>query len=257
MLIDTHAHLNDTQYNQDRDQVVKRALASGVRAIISVGYDMEAVRAAVALAQCYADVYAAVGIHPHHAREMVEDNWAELEGLIRQPKVVAIGEIGLDFYRNLSPQLQQEEIFRRQLAIVRSSGLPVIIHDRDAHQATLRILQNEGLLPAGGVFHCFSGDRALARQCLDLGFYLSFAGPVTFKNASQAIEVARWAPLDRLLVETDCPYLAPEPYRGKRNEPAFVANVASRIAQLRGLPLEAVAEATTTNAKKLFGLSIN
>lgn len=253
-VFDTHAHLNDRQFAQDLDQVLERASKRGVTYIVNVGYDLDASRVSVELAQRYAKVYAAVGIHPHDAADVKEETYDSLRFLATKPKVVAIGELGLDYYRDLSPRDKQKEVFRRQIALARELKLPVIIHDRDAHGDMLGILRQEKAGDVGGVMHCFSGSWEMAKQCLDMGFYISLAGPVTFKNAKRPQEVARRVPIDRLLVETDCPYLAPEPYRGKRNEPAFVTEVVERIAELRNMSAVELAYRTTENAKKVFGI---
>ncbi len=252
MLVDSHAHLDDPRFDADRDAVIARA-ATRLDAIITVGADLETSRNAVALAHRYPGVYAAVGIHPHEAGQADDAALSELERLCGEDKVVAVGEIGLDFYRNLSPVEQQRQAFIKQLELARRVGKPVIIHDRDAHQEVLDIVSRRAT-GMRGVLHCFSGDRWLAHAALELGFYLSFAGPVTFNNARQLQAVASDVPLERILVETDCPYLAPHPLRGQRNEPAYVALVAEVIAQLKGVTPDRVAESTSANARELFGL---
>jgi TatD DNase family protein len=262
-LIDTHAHLDFDRFNADRPQVIDRARAAGVAAIVTIGTDLASSQAAVDLAGRYDDVYAAVGQHPHDAKRLDGTALAGLRELAGQPKVVAVGEIGLDFYRDLSPRDVQRRAFQAQLAWAARLGKPVVIHDRDAHDEVLAILRDwaAGLAHsplAGrlGVLHTFSGDRAMAEQAIELGFYLSISGPVTYHNARQLPEVVRALPLDRLLVETDCPFLAPHPHRGKRNEPAYVRLVAERIAEIKGLAPAEVAETTTANAVRLFGLEI-
>lgn len=254
MLTDSHAHLTDERLQKDVEAVLARAKAAGVETIINVGCDLPSARLAVAQAARYTCVYAAVGIHPHDAKDAGEDTWEELRRLALQPKVVAIGEMGFDFYYNHSPRKVQEEVFRRQVNLARELNLPVIIHDREAHTETFTVLSEEKAAEVGGVMHCFSGDLNFAKKCLDLGFYLSFAGPITFKNAGALPEVARMVPLDRLLVETDAPYLAPVPYRGKRNEPAFVKEVAQKVAELRGLEFADLVRAVSENARALFAL---
>jgi len=253
MLVDTHAHLDSEQYDGDREAVIARAKAAGVGAIVTVGVDLASSRAAVALAQQHAGVYATVGIHPHDAAGVKADDLDELERLCAEPCVVAIGEIGLDFYRNWSPSEKQREVFLAQLNLARQLDKPVVIHDRDAHGEILATLkdQADGLR---GVLHCFSGDLAMASEALEMGFYVSLAGPVTFRNARELQDLVRQLPLDGLLVETDCPFLAPHPHRGKRNEPAYVRLVAEQIGALKELPLQEVAEVTTHNAAQLFGL---
>lgn len=260
MLIDTHAHLDFPHFDADREAVLERAEAAGVTAILNVGADLESSRRAVALAEKHDRIYAAVGVHPHDAQKLDGAALAELRALARHPKVVAIGEIGLDFYRDLSPRDVQRRAFQAQLAWAARLGKPVIIHDREAHDEVLAILADwvaEDPEHRCGVFHCFSGDLAMARQVVALGFYLGVDGPVTYHNARKLPEIVTWLPLDRLLVETDCPYLTPHPHRGRRNEPAYVRLVAERIAELREMPVEKLAEATTTNARRLFGLIPN
>jgi TatD DNase family protein len=196
-----------------------------------------------------------VGIHPHDAGPATEADFAALEALARSPRVVALGEMGLDFFRNLSPPAAQEAAFRRQLRLARRLDLPVVVHCRDAHAEALAVLREEGLGAAGGVMHCFSGDVEVAKQCLDLGLHLSLAGPVTYKNARALPDVARFAPADRLVLETDCPFLPPHPHRGQRNEPAWMALTLAIVAGLRGEPPERVAAATTATALRLFRLA--
>lgn len=254
MLIDTHAHLIDKSYNKDLESVLKRAREAGVEAIINVGYTLSLARKAVALAEVYAPLYATVGIHPHDAAGVPENYLEILQELAKKPKVVALGEMGLDFYRNLSPPRIQEKIFRNQLSLAKELRLPVVVHDRDAHQKVLQILKEEKAGDPGGVLHCFSGDLRMARECFELGFHISVAGPVTYNKASTLQEVVATCPRDRLLLETDCPYLTPHPYRGKRNEPAHVALVCRQVAALRAETFEEVANYTAENAKKLFKL---
>lgn len=262
MLIDTHAHLDFSKFDGDRPAVIERARAAGVDVIVNVGTDLASSRRAVDLAEQYECVYAAVGVHPHDAKRLDGAMLAQLRELAQNPKVVAVGEIGLDYYRDLSPRDVQRRAFQAQLAWAARLGKPVIIHDRDAHDEIMdaltgwaRGLDNSPLAGRPGVLHTFSGDLAMARQAIDLGFYISISGPVTYKNARQLPEIVKALPLDRLLVETDCPYLAPDPYRGKRNEPAYVRLVAERIAELKGIPLDELATTTTANARHLFGLS--
>jgi TatD DNase family protein len=252
-LVDTHAHLDDRQFDDDRAEAIERSFAAGVRRIITVGTDLNSSRAAVALAQQCDSIYAAVGVHPHDAAQVGPDSLQKLLQYAGNERVVAIGEIGLDFYRNLSPHHRQKEVFVAQLELARQADKPVIIHDRDAHAETTAILRQQGK-SWRGVLHCFSGDREMALAVIQMGFYISFAGPVTFDNARRLQELARELPLERMLIETDCPYLAPQPRRGQRNEPAYVRWVAEKIASLRGIPLERVAEVTTENARQLFGL---
>ncbi len=253
-LFDTHAHLHFPHFADDLPAVLERARAAGVRRQVTVGTDPESSRAALAVAARESDVWATVGIHPHDAAAADEAAFAALAALAREPRVVAIGEIGLDFYRNLSPPEVQESVFRRMLALAREVGKPVVVHCRDAHAEVLRVLADERVGEVGGVMHCFSGDVEIARRCLDLGLLISLAGPVTYPRARALPEVARYVPADRLVLETDCPYLPPQGHRGQRNEPAHLALTAARVAELRGEPLDRLAERTTANACRLFGV---
>lgn len=256
-LFDTHAHLHFPDYADDLDAVLERARAAGVRGMVTIGTDRETNRAVTALAKRLPDVWATVGIHPHDAGDAVEADLEEMERLAaEEPKVVGFGEMGLDFFRNLSPPEAQEKIFRRQIDIARRARKPIIVHCRDAHAETLAVLAEERAGETGGVMHCFSGDVEIARRCLDMGLYVSLAGPVTYKNARALPAVARFVPGDRLVIETDCPYLPPTPHRGKRNEPAYVALTAARIAELRGADPEALCDALTANAAKLFRITL-
>ncbi|NLZ93109.1 MAG: TatD family hydrolase [Firmicutes bacterium] len=251
-LIDTHAHLTDERFNEDLDDVLVRAKAAGLGKIISIGCDLPSSEAAIALAAANDNIFAAVGIHPHEASSAGQDALQALKKLADSPKVVAIGEIGLDYYYRFSSADQQKDVLRRQIRLAREMALPVIIHNRDAHEDILAILRAEKAYEVGGVMHCFSGDLNFAMQCLELGFYLSFAGIVTFKKPGDLPLVVQEMPLERLLIETDSPYLAPVPFRGRRNEPAYVVHVAEKIAQLRQLEFSKIAEITTQNAQKLF-----
>lgn len=252
--IDTHAHLYDPAFDEDREEVINRYREAGGKELICVSFDLDSISKAVELAEKYDFMYASAGVHPHDAKGIPGNYLDLLFDWGRHPKVVALGEMGLDYYRDLSPRETQRRVFREQLSLAREIGKPVIIHDREAHEDLLDILRKDGVGEAGGVMHCFSGDREMARECINLGFYISLAGPVTFKNARKLKEVAASVPLDRLLVETDCPYLAPEPRRGRRNEPAFVKYVVEHVAQLRDMAPDELASATGANARKLFGL---
>ena len=251
MLVDSHAHIDDERFDADRDEVVARASAAGVPLIINIGADMGSSARSVALADKYPGIYAAVGMHPHDAKDMQESDYIQLEQWTKQPKVVAVGEIGLDYHYDLSPRPVQKEVFLRQLDLARKTGKPFIIHEREAHADMLDIIRiaARGL---NGVFHCFSGSVETAREYLKMGFYISVAGPVTFPKSTKTKEVAKYVPLDRLLVETDSPYLTPHPFRGRRNEPAHVRLVAEEIAGLRNLSVSELAAATTENVKRLF-----
>jgi TatD DNase family protein len=263
MLVDAHAHLDSAKFEGDRQAVLTRAWEAGLGAIVTIGVDLPSSQRAVALAEAYEGIYATVGMHPHHARKLNGEVLARFREMGRHEKVVAVGEIGLDFYRDLSPRDVQRRAFQAQLAWAAQLGKPVVIHDRDAHEGIMEVLagwaerqQGSPLKDRLGVLHTFSGDLAMAEQAVALGFYISIAGPVTYHNARQLPEVVRVVPLDRLLVETDAPFLAPQPHRGQRNEPAYVRLVAERIAALRGVPPAEVAEATTANAQRLFGFKI-
>jgi len=252
-LIDTHMHLHTAQFDGDRQAVFDRAVAAGVARMIEIGYDTESSHAAIRLAETNPRIFAVVGIQPHYAA-VADSTWlAEISKLAGHPKVVAIGEIGLDYFHNRAPHDLQEQLFRKQLALARELRLPVVIHSRDAHDDTIRILQFAAR-GQPGIMHSFSGDWAYAQACLDVGFYLSFSGPVTFAKATELHDVARRMPLDRMLSETDCPYLAPHPLRGKRNEPANVRLVAEQLARLREQPLEELAAAIWRNACDIFQL---
>ena len=255
-LFDTHAHLHFPEFGSDLEAVLDRARSAGVAAMVTIGTDRETNPAAVGLAEHWRDVYATVGIHPHDAAEATEADFEAMESLTRSSaKVVALGEMGLDYFRNLSPHDVQERVFRRQLGLARRLGKPVVVHCRDAHPETLAILAEERVGETGGVMHCFSADVEVAKRCLDLGLMISLAGPVTYKNARALPDVARFVPEDRLVLETDCPFLPPHPHRGQRNEPAYVALTAARVAELRGTTLDALGETTTRNAARLFKLS--
>jgi len=257
-IVDTHAHLDFRAFDKDREQVTERARAAGIQWIINPGTDLESSRRAVRLAESYPGVYAAVGVHPHDAKTVTESTLRELRGLARHPKVVAIGEIGLDYYRDLSPRDVQRSVFHRQLELADELGMPVILHDRDAHRDILTILEEWGA--AGGsavpsLFHAFSGDEMMAHRVLEMGCYIAIGGPVTFRNARQLARIVPAIPLDRLVVETDCPFLTPHPHRGKRNEPAYVRLVVEKVAELREESVDAIARQTTLNARTLFGLN--
>ncbi len=250
-LIDTHTHLNAEQFDPDRDDVLARASAAGVARMIEIGYDFASSHAAIALAEHHPQITAVVGIQPNHAAEL-PDGWLDqIAKLARHPRVVAIGEIGLDYHWNRAPADVQEQVFRAQLALAREMNLPVVIHSRDAQDDTIRILR-DAARGQPGIMHSFSGDWAYAEACLEVGFMLSFSGPLTFKNAHALHEVAARAPANRILIETDCPYLAPHPHRGKRNEPANVRLVAEQLARLRGISLEMAAAIVWENAA-MFG----
>ncbi|PLR93314.1 TatD family hydrolase [Bacillus sp. T33-2] len=254
MLFDTHVHLNAEQFQEDLQEVIDRALNEGVSTMVVVGFDRPTITKAIELADTYDFIYASVGWHPVDAVDMTADDLVWLRELSGHPKVVALGEMGLDYYWDKSPKEIQKEVFRKQIQLAKEVKLPIIIHNRDATADIVEILKEEDAAEVGGIMHCYSGSVEIARECIDMNFYISLGGPVTFKNAKKPKEVAESIPLDRLLIETDCPYLTPHPYRGKRNEPAYVKLVAEQIAQLKGITLEEVAEKTASNAKKLFGI---
>lgn len=251
MIWDTHAHLDDPVFLKDFEQVAARIRSAGVSRVTNIGCDLPTSEQSVKLARDHNFIYAAIGVHPHEAKGATDDTWEKLLLLAKKPKVLAWGEIGLDYYRNLSPRPVQKKVFIQQIKLANEVGLPIVIHDRDAHQDVLTIVKAHPP-QNGGIFHCYSGSWEMAKILLNLGFYLSFAGPVTYKNARQAVEVACKAPLDRILVETDSPYLSPEPRRGKRNEPTYVREIVQKIATLRNLSFEDVASQTMSNAKTIF-----
>ena len=256
MLIDTHTHLDDARYDGDRDAMIDRARQAGVERFVTIGCDLATSRAAVALADQHQSVYASIGVHPHEVKHISEGWYDEFRRLARNQKIVAYGEIGLDYHYNHSSPTDQRERFREQIQLARELHLPIIIHTREAQDDTITILKEEKASEVGGVFHCFSGDAWLAKDALDLGFYLSFSGILTFQNATMLRDIAKHTPLDRLLVETDCPYLTPVPHRGKRNEPAYVAFVAKQLAALHPeLSQEQIEQRTTENAKRLFRIA--
>ena len=250
-LVDSHCHLDDPKFDEDRDETIERALAAGVTRLLAIGTgngppDLET---ALRLAERYDFVFATIGVHPHDAAKATGETFTRLQALAKHPKVVAIGEIGLDYHYDFSPRETQRAVFDRQLAIANDTKKPIIIHTREAWNDTLARITS---LPYGGVMHCFTGDAAQAREALGLGFHLGFGGVLTFPKAESLREAAALCPDDRLLVETDCPYLAPVPYRGKRNEPAFVVETAKRLAQVRGTTPDRIAELTMQNFDRLF-----
>ena len=255
MYFDTHAHLNADQYQEDLQEVIDRALAEGISRIVVVGFDRPTIKKAMELAEKFEFIYASVGWHPVDAIDMKDEDLVWIEELAGHPKVVALGEMGLDYYWDKSPKDIQKQVFRRQIQLAKKVKLPIIIHNRDATADIVEILREEGANEVGGIMHCFSGSPEIAKECVEMNFYISLGGPVTFKNARKPKEVAAAIPLDKLLIETDCPYLAPHPYRGKRNEPSYVKLVAEEIAEIKQISIEEVASVTTENAKKLFGIN--
>ena len=253
-LIDSHAHVQGKEYAGDTEAVIDRAGEAGVDKIIVVGGagDMASNTAAVALADSWANLYATVGMHPHDAKHVGEEELRQLKELVAHPKVIAVGETGLDYYYNHSPREVQREVFTQFIHLAGEKQLPLVVHERDGAQEAAELLREEGNGKVQGVIHCFTGDYDAARAYLDLGFYLSFTGIITFKNAGALREVVRIVPLDKMFVETDSPYLTPGPHRGKRNEPAYVRFVAASIASVKGLSIEEVARVTTNNVRTLF-----
>lgn len=259
MLIDTHTHIADPEFDADRDAVIERALAAGVRKMILIGTDLPSSRRAVSLAERYPFLWAAVGLHPHEAKQMDTALLHALGTLAEHPKVVGLGETGLDYHYNHSSPEEQRRAFIEQIRLAKQKRLPLVIHTREAWEETFEILEAEGArshaAEVGAVFHCFTGESENAARAIQFGFYLSFSGIMTFPKALSLQATAASVDLSRLLIETDAPYLAPQGYRGKRNEPAYVRVIAEKIAQLRNCPLEIIAEATSGNAERLFKLS--
>jgi TatD DNase family protein len=262
-LVDTHAHLDFSQFDKDRDQVISRAADEGITRIVTVGFDLDSSRQTVALTSSYGNLWACVGIHPHEASRATSEVLNSLRNLSKHHKVVAIGETGLDYYRDRSPRDVQRRVFRKELDLAAEVGKPVVIHDRAAHEDIIHIIRtwaediassNGKLQPPLGVVHCYSGDLIMANELFDLGFYISIAGPVTYPKATHLQELVSRLPLDRLLIETDCPFLSPHPHRGKRNEPANVKLIAQKISEIRNMPLEKISQMTTDNARRLFRL---
>lgn len=254
LLFDTHTHLDSTKFDEDRTEVIERARAAGVHMLVNIGFNRETIPTTMALAEQYDFIYAAVGWHPVDSIDMLPEDLEWIERLCAHKKVVAIGEIGLDYHWDTSPKEVQQRVFREQIRLARKVRKPIVIHNRDAHEDVIRILQEENAAEVGGVMHCFSGSWETAKQCLDMNFYISFGGPVTFQNARVPKEVVKRVPLDRLLIETDAPYLAPSPYRGKRNESAYVSRVAETIAELLGKTVDEIASITSENGKKCFAI---
>jgi len=250
-LFDTHTHLDAPEFDEDREEMIARA---GVSKMINIGFNRETIPSTMKLAESYDFIYAAVGWHPVDAITMTDSNLDWIASLCAHEKVVAIGEIGLDYHWDTSPKDVQQRVFRQQIGLARELGMPISIHNRDAHEDVVRILREEKANEVGGVMHSFSGSWETAKICLDLGFHLSFGGPITFKNARVPKEVLAQTPLDRLLIETDSPYLTPHPYRGKRNESAHVKLVAEAAAEIKGITWEELAQITYANALERFGI---
>ena len=256
MFIDTHAHLTDARYESVR-RVLDDAHGEGVNTVISVGYDMASSEKSVLLAGEYDGVYAAVGVHPSDSAAICDDTLARLKELLTHPRVVALGEIGLDYHYENTDKPVQKQAFIRQMEVARDCKMPIAIHSRDCTEDMLSILTaNKHLLSSGGIMHCFSGSKEFAKQCLDLGLYISFSGTVTFKNARKPKEVAEIVPSDKLLIETDCPYMTPVPHRGKRCDSTYIPFTAEVIAEIRGTTVQGILDLTRANANKLFGLEL-
>ena len=253
MLVDTHAHLQWGSFDKDREEVVDRARKVDVRFILNIGFDTNGSIEAIELAERHKGLYASVGIHPHNASQFTENTLDTLRKLSENPKVIAIGEIGLDYYRELSSRKAQRKAFEAQLLLAQELDLPVIIHDREAHNDTLDTL-SRFKREIRGIMHCFSGSREMAEQCIEYGFFISFAGPVTFPNARKLREITKRTDLNKILLETDSPWLAPQDMRGERNEPAFLIFIAKEIAKIKRIPISELAEATTENTKKILQL---
>jgi TatD DNase family protein len=256
MFVDSHCHLDDRRFDEDRASTLARAREAGVGRFVTIGCDEENSRRALGLAATHPDIWASVGVHPHEAAKVSERFVEVIEELTRHPRCVAVGECGLDYYYDNSPRAEQREVFAAQIALARRVNKPLVVHVRDAWEDCLEILEREGASECGGVIHCFSGEAEHAKKSLELGFYISIPGIVTFKKPGDLPEVVQQTPLERLLIETDSPYLAPLPFRGKRNEPGYVVEVAKKIAELRGAELGEISRATSENAARLFGLPV-
>ncbi len=254
-LFDTHAHLDDERFDEDREQIIEQIKQDGISLIVNPGADMKSSRAAIKLAEKYDFIYAAVGIHPHDVKDITKADLIELEQMAKHEKVVAIGEIGLDYYYDNSPRELQREYFIKQIELANKLSLPIIIHSRDASMETYEILK-EHKKDIGCVLHCFSQSLEMAELYLKIGCHLSFAGPLTFKKSSKLKEVARNIPLDKIFIETDSPYLTPEPYRGRRNDPSKVRYVAEELSKLRAISVDKIAEITMNNAIEFFDIKL-
>lgn len=255
MLFDSHAHLDDKRFDRDRQSLIEGLPDAGISYVVNVGADMASSRSSIELSEQYPFIYAAVGVHPHDAKTMEDSHLDTLLEMARHPKVLAIGEIGLDYYYENSPKEIQRKRFEDQLELALKANLPVVIHSRDAHGETMDFLKKYSSRLKGCVLHCYSGSWEMAKIYIDMGFMISLAGPVTFKNAVKAVEVAKKIDINHLMIETDCPYLTPHPYRGKRNDPSLLNYIAERIAEIRGMEKEDLARITMDNACRIFGIS--
>ena len=252
-LFDTHAHILDDQFNDDREQVI-RNIYDNMALVVNIGCNLEDCPRTVALAEQYDKLYAAVGLHPEDVKTYTPEGWNMICRLAEHPKVVGIGETGLDYYWDTSTKDAQKVLFVQHIDLAKQLHKPLVIHDREAHGDTLEILKRTNAKEAGGILHAFSGSVEMAMEVIKMGFYIGLGGPVTFKNARKAIEVAQAIPLEYLVIETDCPYMAPVPFRGKRNEPMLVQHTAAKIAELRGISVEELIEATYQNGKRVYGI---
>lgn len=257
MIVDSHAHYDDEQFDGDRSDVLKRIQEQDVIRVVNPSNNLDSARKCIKLSKDYDFLYCAVGIHPHDSKEFSEKSLNSIGKFASFEKVVAIGEVGLDYHYDFSPVDMQKECFAAHIQLAVELKLPLIIHDREAHKDTLDIIKFQKGYKIGGVFHCFSGSVEMAKEVLDMGFYIALGGAVTFKNAKKPVEVARYVPLDRLLVETDSPYMAPVPYRGKRNDSGYLHEIINRIAQIRDTNFNDIAEATALNAQRLFGFNLD
>ena len=254
MIFDTHAHYDDERFDEDRDSLLTELHQKGISYILNASASLESLDSSIELSERYDFIYAALGIHPHSADKMDEGVLQKIRVLSKNKKVVAIGEIGLDYFYDNSPRDIQRYWFERQIELAKELSLPIIIHDRDAHEDTINIIKKTNAGQVGGIFHCFSGSAQMALEMLKHNLYIAIGGPVTFKNARKTVEVVNAIPLDKLVVETDCPYLAPEPYRGKRNNSGYLVHTIQKIAEIKGIGEAEVAEATLANARKVFKL---
>jgi TatD DNase family protein len=252
LIFDTHAHYDDSKFDEDRNELLEELHQNGVDYILNASASLESLEVNIALAEKYDFIYIALGIHPEYADKMNEDILDKIRLLSKNKKVVAIGEIGLDYYYGDPPRDIQRVWFERQIELAKELSLPIIIHDRDSHEDTVKIIKKTNANEVGGIFHCFSGSTEMAMDMLDYNFHISIGGVVTFKNAKKVVEVVKAVPLDKLLIETDCPYLAPEPFRGKRNNSGYLTYIIDKIAEIKGVSAKEVADITFSNAKKLF-----
>lgn len=250
--VDTHCHLHFPDYQADLESVIENARSSGVRYLINVGTDFESSKACIALSEKYDFIYATAGIHPHDAKDATPENMCQIAGLLKHPRIVAIGEVGLDYYRNLSPADVQIKILTQFFDLSKQYQLPLILHIRDAYEEALRLLKEHFKPPIAAVSHCFSGTREIMEKLLELGLFISFAGPITYKKNDSLRKAAKYCPLDRIVVETDAPFLAPQSNRGKRNEPAYLIETAKQIAEVKGISIEELGKASSENCEVLF-----